>query len=106
MASELLLESQEKRWPRLVLQLDGLSPDPKSHARRPLRSQSRRRMGASSQRQDQQCGRPLWWCPRLCSKTGGQQQGCFILRHSAIGRLTRYPNAPAVKREAEEGWGR
>jgi len=28
---KLLLEAQKKRWPRLVLQLDGLSPDPKSH---------------------------------------------------------------------------
>src|SRR5262249_41917666 len=45
-------------------------------------------MDACSLRQDQQRGRARWWRSRLCSKTGGSEQGRYILRHSAVGRLT------------------
>src|SRR5262249_27690978 len=45
-------------------------------------------MDACSLRQDQQRGRARWWRSRLCSETGGSEQGRYILRHSAVGRLT------------------
>src|SRR5260370_9674449 len=90
MASGLLLEAQKKRWPRLVLQPHGLSPDPKSRGWRPLRSQSGRRMDAGFQRQDQQRGRARWWCSRLRSETGRPQQGRSILRHPPVGGLMSY----------------
>src|SRR5215831_4892307 len=52
-------------------------------------------MDACSLRQDQQRGRARWWRPRLRSETAGSEQGRYILRHSAVGRLmdpTRVPN--------------
>src|SRR5262245_39378493 len=45
-------------------------------------------MDACSLRQDQQRGRARWWRSRLRSGTGGSEQGRYILRHSAVGRLT------------------
>jgi len=82
-------------------------------------------MDACSLRQDQQRGRARWWRSRLCSETGGSEQGHYILRHSRkadgsadfarkrsdnmIDRSQRArsnPAAPAVKREAEEDWGK
>src|SRR4029453_1129005 len=46
-------------------------------------------MDACALRQDQQRGRARWWRSRLCSETGGSEQGRYILRHSAVGGLTR-----------------
>jgi len=46
-------------------------------------------MDACSLRKDQQCSRTRWWRSRLCSKTGGPEQGRSVLRHSAVGGLTQ-----------------
>jgi hypothetical protein len=32
--------------------------------------------------------RARWWRSRLRSETGGSEQGHYILRHTAVGRLT------------------
>jgi hypothetical protein len=34
-------------------------------------------------------GRARWWRSRLRSETGGSEQGHYILRHTAVGGLTR-----------------
>src|SRR6266516_2739615 len=58
-------------------------------------------MDACSLRQDQQRGRARWWRSRLCSETGGSEQGHYILRHTAVGGLTGARHvANAVKRKS------